>query len=35
LWCAIGFMLVAIVIAGYELRRTTVGRAAGRPTAGD
>ncbi|HEY0494273.1 MAG TPA: MFS transporter [Kutzneria sp.] len=35
LWCAIGFMLVAIVIAGYELRRTTVGRPAARPTAGD
>ena len=35
LWCAIGFMLVAIVIAVYELRRTTVGRAAVRPTAGD
>ena len=33
---AIGFMLVAIVIAVYELRRGTVGRAsASRPTAGD
>ena len=33
---AIGFMLVAIVIAVYELRRGAVGRAsATRPTAGD
>ena len=35
LCCAIGFMLVAIVIALYELRRTTAGRASARPAAGD
>jgi MFS family permease len=35
LLCAIGFMLVAIVIALYELRRTTGDRAAARPVAGD
>ncbi|GAA3437194.1 MFS transporter [Kutzneria kofuensis] len=36
LWCAIGFMLVAIVIAVYELRRRAgAGRAAVRPAAGD
>jgi MFS family permease len=35
LWCAIGFMLVAIAIAGYELRRATTDRAPTRPAAGD
>lgn len=35
LFCAIGFMLVAIVIAVYELRRTAAGRERTRPVAGD
>ncbi|MFI9380487.1 MFS transporter [Kutzneria sp. NPDC052558] len=35
LWCAIGFMLVAIVIAVYELRRVGVVRAEARPAGSD